>query len=524
MSRQAIAAALAREDLSSGERLVAFSLASFADRESRARPGTPAAAWRAGLRKSWFLEARDALERRGLVVVEQAAVGRGRASVLWLPLAEQGPWLEGDINAELFEAVLSYSRASGSARLLLAAAAALADEQRTVRGVTTERLCAAAGVKDRTYRRARIALLASGELVLRRGTGGRGNTNCWEIADPRSLAGEVPAASRRRVAPPAAQRPLVASVSATPAAAVEHRTAAAVEQPGAEGEAQLLALVRGGAERTDPDQSRPVGAGVSIAKAGADDRTLSPGDGPVGAGVSLVKGGAERTLSPQTPAETPAQTPAKTPAPYARAGREPQNPRTVPPQPPEGGSATDSIVIEETFVTDRGRRRPRRRTVDLAPIRERLRAAGDEDGVAWQAICRLLLEAVGESQYEIWLGPLELLAVNRDGVLMVSAPAATASWVRERFGWLIARCAESVGRELRLADEAERAAAGTLAAGSGTPAAIATIPTPSANKSPDRSPGRLSGFADAGVSGQRAARSADSSACPQARNQRREAR
>ena len=40
MSRHAIAAALAREDLSCGERLVAFSLASFADRDNRARPGT----------------------------------------------------------------------------------------------------------------------------------------------------------------------------------------------------------------------------------------------------------------------------------------------------------------------------------------------------------------------------------------------------------------------------------------------------------------------------------------------------
>jgi hypothetical protein len=41
MSREAIAAVLAREDLSCGERLVAFSLASFADRGNRARPGTP---------------------------------------------------------------------------------------------------------------------------------------------------------------------------------------------------------------------------------------------------------------------------------------------------------------------------------------------------------------------------------------------------------------------------------------------------------------------------------------------------
>ena len=114
MSRPAIAAALAREDLSSGERLVAFSLASFADRENRARPGTPAAAERAGLKRSWFLEAREVLVRRGLVVVEQAAGGRGQASMLWLPFADGGPWWEGEINAGLFEAVLTYSRAQGT--------------------------------------------------------------------------------------------------------------------------------------------------------------------------------------------------------------------------------------------------------------------------------------------------------------------------------------------------------------------------------------------------------------------------
>ena len=151
MSREAIAAALARHELSAGERLVAFSLASFADRDGRARPGTPAAAGRAGLKRSWFLEARELLERRGLVVVEQAGTGRGRASTLCLPFAEAGPWWEGEINAELFEAVLGYSRAQGAARLLLAAAAALADEQRVLEGVTTRQLCTAAGLSDTTY-------------------------------------------------------------------------------------------------------------------------------------------------------------------------------------------------------------------------------------------------------------------------------------------------------------------------------------------------------------------------------------
>jgi hypothetical protein len=213
MSREAIAAVLARDDLSCGERLVAFSLASFADRENRARPGTPAAAGRAGLARSGFLEARDRLVGRGLVVVEDAASGRGRASTVALPFAETGPWLEGEINAELLEGVLGYSRALGPARLLVAAMAALADEHGLIEGLTTERLCAAAGISDRTYRRVHGRLLASGELVLRRMTRGRGNTNSWEIPDPRSGGAVVESRPRRRVAPPAGARPLVAAVA-----------------------------------------------------------------------------------------------------------------------------------------------------------------------------------------------------------------------------------------------------------------------------------------------------------------------
>ena len=59
MSRQAIAAVLARTDLASGERLVALSLASFAGRENRAWPGAPAASARAGLSRSRYQQARE---------------------------------------------------------------------------------------------------------------------------------------------------------------------------------------------------------------------------------------------------------------------------------------------------------------------------------------------------------------------------------------------------------------------------------------------------------------------------------
>jgi putative PIN family toxin of toxin-antitoxin system len=54
MSHTAIAAALACEDLATGERLVAFSLASFTGPEHQAFPGTSAAAARAGLKPRAF--------------------------------------------------------------------------------------------------------------------------------------------------------------------------------------------------------------------------------------------------------------------------------------------------------------------------------------------------------------------------------------------------------------------------------------------------------------------------------------
>ncbi|HWD85590.1 MAG TPA: hypothetical protein VG321_07550, partial [Solirubrobacteraceae bacterium] len=159
MSRQAIAAALARGDLTGGERLVAFSLASFAGRDDRAWPGAPAAAARAGLSRSRYLYDRDKLAERGLLIVEEMASGRGRASTVALRFAVEGPWWEGEINAELFEAVLSRTRTRGPARLRLAAMAALADADGVVRGVSNDELCAAAGLEDRTYRRTRPELL-----------------------------------------------------------------------------------------------------------------------------------------------------------------------------------------------------------------------------------------------------------------------------------------------------------------------------------------------------------------------------
>jgi hypothetical protein len=63
---------------------------------------------------------------------------------------------------KLFEAVLGHSRARGPGRLLVAAMAAVADVDGFVSGPFSEELCRLAGVADRTYRRARAELLASG--------------------------------------------------------------------------------------------------------------------------------------------------------------------------------------------------------------------------------------------------------------------------------------------------------------------------------------------------------------------------
>lgn len=80
VSHAAIAAVLIRDDLSAGERLVAWSLASFANREHRARPRIPGAPGRAGWSRCRYLELRDRLARRGLLEIETHGVGRGHAS------------------------------------------------------------------------------------------------------------------------------------------------------------------------------------------------------------------------------------------------------------------------------------------------------------------------------------------------------------------------------------------------------------------------------------------------------------
>jgi hypothetical protein len=426
MSRDAIAAVLARDDLACGDRLAAFSLASFAGREHRAWPGAASAAQRAGLSRSRYLQARDRLVRRGLVLVETEASGRGRSSTLLLAFAQTGPWWEGEINVDLFEAVLGYSVATGVARLLLAAMAVLANEDGAVRDFTTEQICAAAGIAAKSYQRAKRQLLASGALVLVNGVGGRGNMNEWSVPDPRMRAGGMPPHAPRRVVPP---RPLVGVAGSSTASGGGDADSAADR-------------VKGGQPQTVLAENR---------------LTL--------AGLSAPNGGQDQTLFDPPPVESPAESPTervpervvKTERRHARAGTNAVNPgiQEDPPSPPDGGSGPHSMIVEQVYTTERGRRRRRQVRIDLDQVRRVLGIPTAADRGDWQQILGLLKATVGESTFAIWLEPAELIAVDDERRLVVAVPAATGAWMAKRFGRLLTGCAERVGRELRFASEPE---------------------------------------------------------------------
>jgi hypothetical protein len=449
VSRRAIAAALALEDVVAGERLVAFSLAGFANREQLAWPGTASAAARAGLTRSRYLQARGRLLSRGLIEMHEEGGERGRSTTVLLGFAD-GAQVEGPINAELFESVLGYSRSSGPARLLLASIAALADEYRELDGVSADELCAAAGLAARTYRRARNALIASGELELVRGLGGRGRANCWRIADLR-VVGWAATSRRPRRSPSGPARPLMVRVAPS-VADIQPATAGETTR---ETKSQHTALDRA-TSTVEGCQVRTV-----FAVKGGQDRT-----------VSALKGGQDRTVSLETrPQRGPKRAPQRQRAPErgtqrgpergppnARAWKEPENhgTREHPPNPPQGELDNGELFLEQSHITDRGRKRKQLVRIDVDALRRHLTPASPTQHQAWLSARALLLRTVGESTFEIWLAPIELAAVARDGSLVLNGPEATASWVRTRFGRLISECCEASGCRVRFASPQER--------------------------------------------------------------------
>ncbi|MFZ0973407.1 MAG: DnaA N-terminal domain-containing protein [Solirubrobacteraceae bacterium] len=113
------------------------------------------------------------------------------------------------------------------------------------------------------------------------------------------------------------------------------------------------------------------------------------------------------------------------------------------------------ILVEESYVTARDRKRRRQVQVELDEVRRQLGIPGVADRDDWEQTRSHLRELVGDSTFEIWLQPLELIAIDTAGVLVIAAPAATRGWVEQRFSRVLARCGEQRSRALRLADESE---------------------------------------------------------------------
>jgi hypothetical protein len=136
---------------------------------------------------------------------------------------------------------------------------------------------------------------------------------------------------------------------------------------------------------------------------------------------------------------------------------EPRN-RKTPPHPPEGGRTGGEVFVQETHTTERGRSRTRVVRVDVAAIRRELAPPGSEHREAWVQARRLMLGTVGESTFDIWLAPLELIALDAAGLLVLTGPVVLLSWVQKRFGPLISRSCEDCGRRVRFASPQERLA------------------------------------------------------------------
>jgi chromosomal replication initiator protein len=62
---------------------------------------------------------------------------------------------------------------------------------------------------------------------------------------------------------------------------------------------------------------------------------------------------------------------------------------------------------------------------------------------AWRDVCAELRRALGDSAFDIWIAPLEPVALD-GACLLLSAPAGTQAWVSKRFGPILDRCAQSV--------------------------------------------------------------------------------
>jgi DnaA N-terminal domain len=115
-------------------------------------------------------------------------------------------------------------------------------------------------------------------------------------------------------------------------------------------------------------------------------------------------------------------------------------------------------MIEQSYRSQAGRLRRRAVTVDLDELRRTLRPPALGDVQEWERIRERVAGALDASTFAIWVEPLELVAVDRDGALLLACPERLAGWVGDRFLPLIARGLAQAGREVRLAEPAQLAA------------------------------------------------------------------
>jgi chromosomal replication initiator protein len=104
--------------------------------------------------------------------------------------------------------------------------------------------------------------------------------------------------------------------------------------------------------------------------------------------------------------------------------------------------------------------------------------ANVEPAAAWRAICTEARRVLGDSAYELWISPLELTALEEHR-LLISAPAATQSWVANRYGRVLQSCAQAVlGPSIRLEVE------GSASRRSSKESAARTTPEPRCTLNP----------------------------------------
>ena len=122
-------------------------------------------------------------------------------------------------------------------------------------------------------------------------------------------------------------------------------------------------------------------------------------------------------------------------------------------------------MIEQEYRTDRGRKRRRAVRIEVDEVLEALGPPpGPQDHASWLKIRELLIEAVGESTFEIWLATTIVIGVDRAGALVLDVSSDVHGWVQARFGRVIEACAAKASRTVRFATEVESAAAAAITA------------------------------------------------------------